>query len=319
MRAAQFDSYGAADVIRIATVPVPVPGAGHVLVRVRATSVNGGELLFRAGRLRLLSGRRFPKGLNIDFAGEIAALGPEVADARVGDRVWGALESARMLRLQSPIGSAADYLVVAADRTAPMPTRLDFGESVALLAGTAALPPLRDIARVRQGERVLVRGGTGGVGFVAVQLAHALGARVTTLVSAANIPTALDLGAEIALDYRVVGPADLGDFDVVFDTVGTDMAAYRRLLAPGGRMVTIALMPPLRALAAVAASVVHGSRRVRFFKGSPRRALLVDYADLVDRHGIRALIAATYPLEQLAAAHVALERGGVSGKHVILL
>lgn len=92
MRAAQFHAYGSPDVITTATVPIPLPAPSDIQVRVGATTVNGTELALRAGGFRLLSGRRFPKGLGVEFAGTVIAAGSDVAEFGVGDRVWGVLD-----------------------------------------------------------------------------------------------------------------------------------------------------------------------------------------------------------------------------------
>jgi NADPH:quinone reductase-like Zn-dependent oxidoreductase len=318
MRAAQFHSYGPPDVIVTGTAPVPAPRASEVLIRVGATSIDGAEPLLRAGGLRPLSGRRFPKGLGMDFAGEIAALGDRVHDVAIGDHVWGVLDMKAMLS-QLPTGSAADYVVVAASRVALVPAGLSSSDAVALIGGTTAMTALLDKAHLRPAERLLVRGGTGGVGFVGLQLGHALGAHVTALVSAPNLETARQLGADVALDYRATGPEDLGEFDVIFDTVGTQMGRYRNRLARGGRMVSISFNPVARGLATIAVSVIHGSRRIRTFSGNPTRALLDDYSTYITAGQVHAMIAGTYELEDLAAAHRAAEAGGSPGKHVITL
>lgn len=319
MRAAQVHRYGDPHVIRVQPVSVPEPTAGQVLVRVHATTVNGGEVAMRAGRLRLLSGRRFPKGLGIDFAGEIAALGPKVTDVALGDRVWGVLDAMRNTITQAPLGAAAEYLVVDASRTAPLPPESSFADAVALLTGTTALTALRDKAHLQPGERLLVRGGTGGVGNVGVQLGHAFGAHVTTLVSASNLDTARRLGADVVLDYATTRPAELETFDVILDTVGSDMHAYWNRLSPRGRMVAISFDPPLRGLAMILASAVHGRRRIRTFSGNPSRTLLEDYARYLVDGTLHPLIAGTHALDELDAAHEAVEAGGQAGKHIIMV
>ncbi len=318
MRAAQFHSYGPPDVIVMGTAAVPTPRAGEILIRVGATSIDGAEPLRRSGGLRPISGRRFPKGLGMDFAGEVAALGDGVEDVAIGDHVWGLL-SMKAILSQLPTGSAADYVVVAASRVAFVSDGLSSAQAVALLAGTTALTALRDKAHLRPGERLLVRGGTGGVGYVGVQLGHALGAHVTALASAPNLETARGLGADVALDYRITEPEHLGEFDVIFDTVGTQMGRYRKLLAPGGRMVSISFKPIARGLATIAGSVVHGRRRIRAFSGNPTRALLDDYSTYITAGQVHPLISRSYRLEDLAAAHRAAEAGGGPGKRVITL
>lgn len=148
MRAAQFDRYGPPEVLHVVTIPIPVPQAGEVLVRVGAATVNGGELLLRDGRLRVLTGSRFPKGIGIDFAGEVARLGAGVTGVAVGERVWGVLPSLKKALSGLKFGSIAEYVIVDAARLGPIPAGIDDAEAAALLLGAVALVGLRDKARL---------------------------------------------------------------------------------------------------------------------------------------------------------------------------
>ncbi|MFE2757058.1 NAD(P)-dependent alcohol dehydrogenase [Actinosynnema sp. NPDC059335] len=306
MRAALFDRYGPPDVLYEGEVPEPVPRPGEVVVRVHAVSVNGGEVLGRSGRLKLLLGPKFPKRVGIDFAGEVVS-GPGYEP---GAHVWGGLPRGRF-------GSAAEYLALSPRQLAPSPAGLDLVRAAALPGvGTTAITALRDRARLRPGERLLVRGASGGVGSVAVQLGKAYGAHVTALAGKRNLDFVREeLGADEAVDYRT-DPADLGRFDVVLDTHGSALPAYRRLLGPGGRMVGIAFRSA-GDVGYLLASAVFGSRRVRFFSGNPETELFADLTALVERGAIRPVVDTVHPLSAIADAHRALEAGGVRGKHVI--
>lgn len=312
MRAALYDRYGPPDVLYEGRVPVPDIEPSEVLVRVHAASVNGGELAARAGKLRLVTGRRFPQRTGIDFAGEIAAVGSSVTGLGEGERVWGTLGRHR--------ASAAEYVAVHPRQIAPAPGNLTPVQAVSLPAGgTTGLTALRDKARLQPGERLLVRGGSGGVGSVALQLGKLLGAHVTALAGARNLDFVRGLGADEVLDYRTTHPSDLGAFDVILDTVGTQHPAYRRLLAPGGRMVAIAfdLENVFTGISYLLASTVHGSRRVRFFSGNPQHELLAELTRYADNGDIHPVVDTVHPLHHIATAHRALESGGVRGKHVI--
>ncbi|MEU3186320.1 NAD(P)-dependent alcohol dehydrogenase [Streptomyces sp. NPDC006923] len=312
MRAALYDRYGPPEVLYEGRVPVPVRKRGEVLVRVHAASVNGGEPYGRAGRVPLVTGRRFPKRTGIDFAGEIAEVDAAVSGLREGDRVWGALPRR--------FGSAAEYVAVHPRQVSLAPENLTFEQAASLpVGGTTSITALRVKARLKPGERLLVRGAGGGVGSVAVQLGKALGAHVTALAGPKSLDFVKDLGADEAIGHTTTRLSDLGTFDVVMDTVGTGHRSLRRLLAPGGRMVAIAFdvhhIPA--SVGYILVSAAHGPRRVRFFSGNPQRELFAELTRYVESGAIRHVVDTVHPLAGIAAAHRALEAGGVRGKHII--
>ncbi|MGW3285161.1 NADP-dependent oxidoreductase [Streptomyces sp. NPDC001002] len=312
MKAVQITGFGTADVLRVNDVERPAPGAGQVLVSVEASSVNGHDVIVRSGELKMVSGRRFPIGVGLDFAGTVAATGAGIEGYRVGDRVWGMVHPRR----RHSMAGAAEYVVVSAERISLAPADLSAVESASLVvAGATALIALRDSVHLADGERVLVRGAAGGVGTAAVQLAHAMGGHVTALARDRHADLLTDLGADEVLDYRATASEQIGPFDVIVDTVGTELHCYRSRLTKGGRMVTVGLSPS--ALAAIAVSSVHGARRIRTFSANPETPVLRDVADHVASGALRPVIDSVYPLADVAAAHQAFERGGVVGKHVV--
>ncbi len=315
MRAAVFDSYGPPEVLRVGDVAVPSPRPGEVLVKVYATSANGGDIAARSGTLRLLTGSSFPKRTGVEFTGEVAATADLTAPWSVGDRVWGVLPRSQYARGGG--GSAAEYVAVPISKISELPATVDPVEAAGLLAGgTTGLKGLRDVAGLRRGERLLVTGANGGVGSVAVQLGKALGAHVTGYGNAAARERLTVLGADEFVDHRVVPPSALGAFDVVFDTTGTRLEELRRLLSPGGRMVSIAARGG-RPIAQLVASQARGPRRIRFFSGDPGSAALGDLARFVERGQIVPVTAAVHDLDAIADAHRALEGRGVVGKHIV--
>ncbi|MGW2328353.1 NAD(P)-dependent alcohol dehydrogenase [Streptomyces sp. NPDC001700] len=292
--------------------PTPTPAPDEVLVRVHAASVNGGELLDRAGKMRWVTGRTFPKTSGIDFAGEVAATGSSVTGLREGDRVWG------LLGRKS--GSMAEYVAVRPRQIAPAPANLTPVQAISLLTGGAtAVTALREKAFIKPGERLLARGGSGGVGSVTVQIGKLYGAHVVALAGGRNLGFVRGLGADEALDYRTAHLSELGRFDVIVDTVGSQQPRFRRLLAPGGRMV--AVTPDFdrlfASLATILASTIHGSGRIRAFSGNPGTELLTEITRYAEHGDIVPVVNAVHPLDRIADAHRALEAGGVRGKHII--
>lgn len=317
MRAAQFTHFGDHGVIRVVEVATPVParGSSEVLVRVATTSVNSVDVAHREGRLRMLAGRRFPQGLGIDLVGTVEALGSRARGFEVGERVWGIRAGASGMK--SATGLAASFALVDGRRLAAAPNSLDDAEAAALVTGGyTALRALKDVARVRPGERVLIRGGSGGVGSAAVSIAAALGARVAALASSSSEVFVRGLGATEFFDYASATPAAVGPVDVLLDTVGSDLFAWRRSLAPGGRMVGVAFDSPA-GVATIAASTVFGARRIRTFAGEPPPGALAALTRFVEAHHIPAPVHATHSLDDIASAHRAFASGGLRGKLVL--
>ena len=319
MRAALFDSYGPPEVLYEGTAAVPPLRPGYLQIRVHGMSVNGGELWVRSGKMAKVSGPKFPKPTGVDFAGEVVAVDPAVTEYAVGDRVWGGLPRDQYAR--GKFGTACEFVSVHPRQVAKAPVGLDLVSAAALPAGTNAIIALRDKAGLKAGETLLVRGASGGIGSVAVQLGRAYGARVTGLANGANLERVKALGATDAFDYKSTPLAELGPFDVVLDTVGTDLPALRKLLSPGGRMVAITVDPArmVRSGLFIPASAVYGGKRVRFFSGAPKHDLFAEMTALVERGEVAPVVDTIHPLAEIAKAHRLLEQGGTCGKHVIAI
>ncbi|MCO5974736.1 NAD(P)-dependent alcohol dehydrogenase [Actinoallomurus soli] len=313
MRAVQYTRFGPPEVLRVNDMPTPQPGPGEVLVEVRAASVDAGELAFRAGKLRRISRARFPRGVGSDFAGRVAAVGSGVHAWRVGEEVWG-------LMPHFTFGAIAEYVTVPEQRLARAPKNLRLLEAAALpVSGTTAMTALTDKAGLGSGERLLVRGATGGVGSIAVQLGKALGAHVTALAGARNLAWVTELGADVALDYRTTRPQDLGHFDVILDVVGTDLGTYRARLSPRGRMVALAFDQDriLTSMATAGLRAALSPRRMKLFSNNPSSTRIAELTASAEAGVIRPAVDTVYPITGIAEAHRRLEAGGVRGKLVI--
>ena len=264
-----------------------------------------------AERVTELSGR----GVGIDAVGRIERIGANVTGFSDGDRVWAIRAGAAGIR--KPTGLAAEFAVVDQRRVALAPTSLDDVQAAALVVGGyTALRALRDTVRLRPGERAVIRGASGGVGSAAVSIAAALGGRVVGVASGRNEDAVRAGGAQEFFDYAALSPSDVGMADVIFDTVGTDLLAWRRILEHDGRMAAVGVGSP-RALTAVAVSSLHGSRRIRMFAGEPPAGQLAALTAFVDAHGIRPLVHEAFALDEIRRAHEAFAARGLAGKLVI--
>lgn len=312
MRAIQYDRYGGPEVLSVRTVPRPTPGPGRVLIRVHASSVNPIDVKIRSGAMRLMSGRRFPKLTGFDFAGEVAGLGSAVTGLTVGEHVWGVLSD-----LSGRTGAACEYILAKPEAVSAAPHSADLVSAAALPSvGVTALCALRDTLRLRPGQLLLVVGASGGVGSTAIQLAHAWGAHVTTIASAASAAHCRELGADQVLDYAVTPPNALNrEFDAILDCHGASVRDYRRALRPGGRIATTSSS----AIPSALLSAVLPGPRIRLLVARPRRADLQALAEHVDKKDLRPSVGQVYPLDDIQEAHRATETGHARGKRVIRL
>jgi NADPH:quinone reductase len=237
MRAIAITKPGAPEVLQPVEVPVPVPAAGQILIRVDWAGVNRPDALQRAGAYAPPPSASPLPGL--EASGTVAAIGPGVSDWKVGDKVCALL----------PGGGYAEYAVTSAAHALPVPEGVSLKEA-ACLPETCFTVWSNVVMRggLKAGERFLVHGGSSGIGTTAIQIAHALGARVfATAGSADKCAACIDLGAERAINYReedfVTVLTGEGGADVILDMVGGDYIARNlKALADDGRLVQIAFL-----------------------------------------------------------------------------
>ena len=237
MKAAYIDQFGGPEVIKYGDLPDPSPGPGQVVVDVFAASVNGADWKVRANHYGKAA--PFPLILGRDFSGVVSALGEGVTDLRVGDEVFGVLETGRE-------GAYAEKIAITAAIVAKKPAAMSHVDAAALaLTGLTALCSIEDSLKLKSGETILIQGGAGGVASFAIQLAKHLGARVITTGSAANLSYLRDIGADEVIDYNATDfTKAVRNCDAVFETVGGDVATRSfAVLKPGGRAAFIASGP----------------------------------------------------------------------------
>lgn len=326
MQAFVIDAFGGPDVFHGAELPRPEPGRGEVLIRVAATSVNPVDYKVRSGAVAAIA-PPFPAILHGDVAGTVAAVGQGVSGFAEGDEVYGCVGGVGKVQ-----GVLADFAVADARLVAKTPRTIAVAEAAALpLVAITAWEGL-DKAGVGDGQRVLVHGGTGGVGHVALQLAKARGAEVTaTCGSAEKAELAARLGADHVVNYRDETVEDyLGrltggrGFDVVFDTVGGENLQRSFAAARwNGAVVNIQARGQhdlgLAHLRALSLHVVFMLIPLLHDVGRERHGrILAEVAKLVDGGRLRPLVdPLAFTFERIGEAHAHAEAGPVTGKVVV--
>ncbi|HTO05141.1 MAG TPA: NADP-dependent oxidoreductase [Opitutus sp.] len=309
MKAIIINGYGDPEELREAELPVPQPSTGEVLVEIHAASINPVDWKIRSGRMSAILSYSFPLVLGLDISGVVKSPGASAHRFKIGDEVLAKINLAQS-------GGYAEFTAIDENRLLRKPTGLSFAEAAALpLAGITAWTALTDHARLSRGETILIHGGAGGVGSLAIQFAKALGAVVVTTASEANTAFVRSLGADRVINYRKEDFASvLGrTVDVVFDMIGGDVLTKSYdVLVPGGRLVTISSAPDasLAAKRGITAS---------FFVTPEGGAHLAQIVKLVEEGRVRPIVSATVPLtaEGIQQAHRQSEAGHVRGKIVI--
>lgn len=309
MRAAVYTRYGPPEVLQIKDVEKPIPKDNQILIRVFATTVTSGDVRIRKADpalVRLFAGLIRPRRriIGSELAGTVEALGKDARQFNVGDEVFG-----------GSVSAYAEYTCVKdGGLRALKPSNMTFEEAAAVPFGAlSALHFLRK-GNVREGQRVLIVGASGGVGTAAVQLAKHFGADVTGVCSTANLDLVTSLGADRVIDYTKENYASRAAYDLIFDTVGKSpfFASMKSLKKRGVYASALALAPILRKLwAAVAGKRVVGGIAKTKTKD------LVFLKELIEAGKLRSVIDRRYPLEQIAEAHRYVEGGHKKGNVVI--
>ena len=293
-RACRVHRFGPPDVITLEDVPTPAPGAGEVLVRVKAAGVGPWDAWIRAGTSALP--QPLPLTLGSDLAGVVEAIGPDVAHVAPGDAVFG---------VTNPhfIGSYADYAIANAGMIAKKPAALGDVDAASIpVVAVTAWQALFDQARVMRGQTVLVHGAAGNVGAYVVQLAHRGGLRVIATAGEADLAYVRNLGVEEVLDFRATRFEDVArDVDAVIDLVGGDVQARSfAVLKPGGALIS-AVSPPDQAIAATRGV------RATFFLVDVTTACLTQISAAIETGALVTSVSAVLPLEAARIAHEMLE------------
>ena len=234
MKAAYFEEHGGPEVIKVGELPDPVAGAGEVVIDIHAASVNGADWKVREGSYKKVP--YFPYVLGRDFSGTVCEVGEGVSDFAIGDLVFGVCDVGQE-------GTYCEKIAMKVALCAPKPAGPSHIDVAALaLIGLTAVISVEDTLHLKAGEKILIQGGAGGVASFAIQLAKHIGAYVVTTTSAGNVDYVKGLGADEVIDYNAQDFREVvSDCDVVFDTVGGDVAKGAfDVLKPGGRAAFIA-------------------------------------------------------------------------------
>jgi len=300
MKSAQINRYGSSDVIEInqntsaASLPT---SSGKILVDVKASGVNPVDWKIREGYMQQMTPLQFPATLGMDLSGIIKDVGSgqdiSTSDLKQGDEVYGQASVTK-----GGLGAFAEVAVTNADNIALKPKNLSFEEAAALpLVGVSAWQALVENVNLSQGQKILIHGGAGGIGLVAIQFAKNLGAFVATTVNSDDADYVQSLGADETIDYKKQDFEKMvNDYDAVYDTVGGQTYTKSfNVLKKGGIIVSMLEQPNTDLMQ-------HFGVKAIFLLTQVNRERLTQLAKWVDQNNIKINIDKTFSLDETAKA-----------------
>jgi NADPH:quinone reductase-like Zn-dependent oxidoreductase len=303
----QYRRYGGPEVMELAEVKQTEPGNNQIRVKVKAASANPVDWKIRNGLAQVITGWKFPRGMGMDFAGTVEAVGSGVTQFKAGDEVFGAME-------MRDCATFAESIVTGIKSTGLKPQSLSFQNAAALpVVGATAWIGLVEKAKLKSGQSVFVAGCAGGVGRAVVQIARSFGANITGTCSANNFEEARTLGVSTVVDYNTFDTADFREkFDIVYDTHGgMSLKQCRALLKSSGVVIHIA--PNVFTMLAILLSAKH-----QLVFGQPTPEILQKLSTLaVDGHLIPA-IGKVVGLSAAIPALTDLEKSGTPKGRLII-
>jgi NADPH:quinone reductase-like Zn-dependent oxidoreductase len=309
IKAVRFHNFGAPTVLVVDSIPYPsAPGEGQVLVRVRAAGVNPFDTAMRAGFLQNRVPITLPAIPGVELSGTIEQVGPGVTTFAEGQRVY----SNTIGNLGN--GSNAEYMLLPVNTISPMPRNLSFDEAASVAHGArTAWSGLFEYGELQPGQRVLVQGGSGGVGMYAVQLAHLKGAHVIATTSTKNVEFVRELGADEVIDYTRTNFEELvKEVDMVYDSVGGEVLERSwQTLKRGGILISAVGFPSDET------ANKFGVRTARVMFPKDLLSILKEMTTLIETGKVKCHIREIFSMEQAPQAHTLCETRHGRGRIIL--
>ncbi len=309
MKAAQFTEFGGPEVIQINNAaPKPTLKEGQILVENYAASINPFDYKLRSGIYQEMIPVQFPFTIGGDFAGKVVEIASDVKEFSVGDDVFG-----QAIVLNGGSGTMAEFVAANTKNTALKPKNTNFEEAGALpLVGVSAVQALEDHIQLQSGQKILIQGGAGGIGNVAIQIAKALGAFVATTVNGDDKNFVKALGADEIIDYKSQKFEEmLSDYDAVFDTVGGKTTDNSFIVLKKGGILVSMLGQPNEELAKKYSVTAIGQN------SHTTSAHLQKLTTFVESGKVKITVDKTFPLHNIQEAFTFQENEHPHGKVVI--
>ena len=308
MRAIQINAFGGPEVIELNdNAKRPALEPKQVIIKVNSASLNPVDSMIREGYIQKMIPLAFPITLGGDFSGTIFELGADVEGFKIGDEVYGSAGPFR-----GGTGSFAEFLVTNSVNIAKKPVSINITNAAAIpLVGTCALQAIEEDLKLKKGQKILIRGGGGGIGSIAIQLAKLNGAYITTTVSKNDMEYAKSLGADEVYDYKTYDITTLKNYDAVLETARTeDTDKLLNVLKKGGKFVSVTTNPDATLAKTYGVEIIP-------FMSKATKAQLDKLSKLIDSGKLKIRVAKTFTFPEVKEAFNYFETEHPRGKVVL--
>lgn len=320
MKAIVYNEYGAPEVLQITEVDKPIPKNNEVLVKIMATTVTTADTIMRRGETllsRIVLGVKRPmkkyRILGIEFSGEIESVGKKVKEFKPGDKVYAFRGFGT--------GCYAEYKCIKESNSISlMPENMSFLEAASVVDGaTTALFFLKQKAKIKKGQKVLINGASGSIGVFAIQLAKYFGAEVTGVCSSRNLGLVKELGADHVIDYTKTDFTKTGEtYDIIFDTVSkSSYAKCKNSLNYGGKYI-VTDMTFMRVMISLLTKL-QKKRKLIFAMSVNKKEALKYIKSLIEKGFLKTFVDRKYDLSEISQAHRYVEQGHKRGNVAIVM
>lgn len=312
MKKVIYNKYGTLDDLQLSDVEIPTIQADELLIKVKAVAINPIDWKRLEGQLKFITGKKFPKGIGIDFSGIIENVGIDISNFKIGDAVFGMLNAMKGEAL-------AEYIVVKKESVFKKPENVSFETAAAILTvGTTAQYLLKK-SKVKAGDEILINGASGGVGMIALQFAKLKGVKVSAVASCEGLNYINKWHPDHSIDYKKEKVANSSSkYDAIFELAGSlPFSVAKNLLKPKG-IFTSTLPTPVDMLKSFFNNLFSAKKSI-IIQATPTQETFKELSDWLSKDNVEIPIAKTFALEQFKEAYTFAKKGGIIGKVVLII
>lgn len=312
MKKVIYNKYGIIDNLQMSEVEIPAITADEFLIKVKAVAINPLDWKKLEGQLKIITGKKFPKGISFDFSGIVEKAGNNTTTYKIGDEVFGTLDAMKGEAL-------AEYIVVKKETIYKKPDNVTFETASAILTGATTATILLNKSKVKSEDEILINGASGGVGMIALQFAKLKGIKVTAVASGEGLNFIKKWNPENTIDYKKEKVIDRSKkYNAIFELAGSlPFSEAKHLLKPTGFYVST-LPNPIDMLKALFNNLFSSKKNI-IIQAVPNQDILKQINELLTNDKVEIPISKTFPIDEFKEAYQFAKNGRAVGKVVITI